>query len=99
MRNHTASSHSPMTGTPVRNTARRGAAHPRKEGAATPFAISTQDKRIPAHGALPSYCERKPAAMLDDGWVGEPLDAADDPDTMDAYDDFLEDTRDIEDSR
>ncbi len=100
MRNHTAPSHSPQAGTPVRSGTRRRSTHLRGDAAAASFAIPTQDAKIPAHGALPSYCERQPAAMLDDGWVGESLEAADDlEDTMEAYDDFLEDTGDIEDSR
>lgn len=101
MRNQTASSASAKAITPVRRAAagRRSRALRVQPEASTPFAIPTRREGVPTHGALPSYCERQPAAVLDDGWVGETLEAADDLDTMDAYDDFFEDSGDIEDSR
>ncbi len=111
MRNQTASSRAsrPVTAAaPVRSPRSRSrAARVQAEALGTlgtPFAIPTKDKapdhaRVPSHGALPSYCDRQPAAVLDDGWVGETLEASDDFDAMDAYDDFLDDSGDIEDSR
>lgn len=50
-------------------------------------------------GALPSYCERGPAAMLDDGWISEPLDDPGELEALESADDVMIDFGDLEDSR
>ena len=32
---------------------------------------AARSSAVPADGALPRYCERKPLAVLDDGWSGD----------------------------
>jgi hypothetical protein len=54
---------------------------------------------LPPGGILPRYCDRKPPAMLDDGWIGETLNHADEIETIESGDDFLIDFGDLEDSR
>ena len=71
--------------------------------AGQPLVPGTRRRQAPtrteAAGMLPSYCGRKPPAMLDDGWVGETLNHADELETMESGDDFLIDMGDLEDSR
>lgn len=76
----------------IRPAARRTAAPARR---------SARSTRQPlAHdGALPSYCERQPAAMLDDGWIDESPEAPDELEALESGEDVLIDFDGLEDSR
>lgn len=95
MPSQTASGATRRHPTPASQTLPRRA---RRVGAATSdLAFTTRPASADA-GMLPRYCGRKPAALLDDGWVGESVDA-DELENLESADDFQIDFGDLEDSR
>ena len=55
--------------------------------------------RLAHEGPLPRYCERRPAALLDDGWIDESPPGTDALEALESGDDVLIDFGDLEDSR